>query len=250
MLSTQLMAAVTACVICVVCCGSASALEPTAPQPGKQVQQHFSLNENESMGYWVYLPEGYEPEKKYPLVIFMHGRGERGDDLTVVLKHGPPRMVQEGKQFPFILISPQLSLKHPVWVASDVLKLVDHAEASYAVDQNRIYATGLSLGGGGTWAVGLAAPDRFAALLPICGKIDPKFPSQVKAIKHVPVWAFHGDADTAVPISETIDMVEGLKAVDGNVKFTTYPGVAHDSWSRTYSNPEVYQWLLQHSLNR
>jgi len=120
--------------------------------------------------------------------------------------------------------------------------LLDEIEGSYAVDPNRIYVTGLSMGGIGTWHLATAYPQRFAAIAPICGYGNP---STVCAIRHLPVWAFHGADDEMVPLERGQATVDALRACGGNVMFTVYPGVGHDSWTQTYANPQLYTWLLQ-----
>jgi predicted peptidase len=197
--------------------------------------------------YLLYLPKDYQQEKskRWPLVLFLHGMGERGEDLNLVTRHGPPKLVEAGHEFPFLLVSPQCPPNG--WWAWDtnihaLAALLDELEHSYAVDPDRIYVTGISMGGYGTWALANAYPDRFAAIAPICGGGNP---STICAIRHMPVWTFHGDQDHAVPLRETTEIVDALRACGGNVKLTVYDGVGHDSWTQTYDNPELYMWLLE-----
>ena len=195
--------------------------------------------------YLLYLPQDYDKDagKAWPLVLFLHGSGERGTDLEAVKKHGPPKLVAEGKQFPFILVSPQCPPEQ--WWDPFVLKgLLDDVQAKYHVDPDRVYVTGLSMGGFGTWDLARHYPDKFAAIAPICGGGDPQF---VQALAHMPAWVFHGEDDPAVPIRRSEEMVDALKkAGDPEVKFTRYPGVGHDSWVKAYNDPELYEWLLSH----
>lgn len=211
-------------------------------QIGKQVQKTLSLDDEAKLGYWIYLPEDYQADKKYPLMLFLHGMGERGENRDLVLFHGPPKLIKAGEKFPFILVSPQLSLDYKRWRVQDLTKLLDHIEKEYAVDADRVYVTGLSMGGMGTWALGIAHPERFAALAPICGGGDA---SLVGKLKEVPIWTFHGTEDKAVPFSQSQAMVDTLKIAKGNVRFTVYEGVGHNSWEETYNNKELYQWLLE-----
>lgn len=195
--------------------------------------------------YLLYLPEGYEKDtkKRWPLVMFLHGIGERGDDVSRVKSIGPPAMVAEGKQFPFIMVSPQCPPDSWWGSETDVLTaLLDEIEAKYRVDKNRVYLTGLSMGGYGTWALAAAQPKRFAAIAPICGGGDPK---RAYLIKDIPMWVFHGDKDSVVPLAQSQDMVNAVKAAGGKPKFTVYPGVEHDSWTVTYNNDEFWKWLLE-----
>ena len=214
-----------------------------------QQEHHFEIQITRQIDYLLYLPKDYgigeSGAKLWPLILFLHGRGERGSDLQLVKKHGIPRIIDEEPDFPFIAVSPQCPLDS--WWGSqvEVLKaLLDSVLAKYAVDPDRVYLTGLSMGGYGAWALGIQHPEMFAAVVPICGGGEP---DAVCALKNVPVWAFHGDADTVVKISESEQMVEALQACGGDVNFTVYPGVEHDSWTQTYANPGLYEWFLSHS---
>jgi predicted peptidase len=194
------------------------------------------------LDYLVYLPKAYHEKESWPLLLFLHGAGERGDDLELVKVHGPPKLIAQGKDFPFVVVSPQCP-QDQWWQAIELTALVDEIVEKYKIDQDRIYVTGLSMGGFGTWSLAAYTPQRFAAILPICGGGETHW---TKVMAHLPVWAFHGDQDTAVPLERSEKMIEALKKNDSNPKFTIYPGVAHDSWTQTYANPEVYEWLLQH----
>ena len=175
------------------------------------------------------------------MILFLHGSGERGSDLELVKKHGPPKLVGNGKQFPFIIVSPQCPPNE--WWSPEVLgALLDDVVEKYAIDKDRIYLTGLSMGGFGTWTLALQAPDRFAAIAPICGGGNPH---RVDQLKHLPVWVFHGAKDQAVKIEKSQEMVDALTGIGGRVKFTIYPDADHDSWSQTYDDPKFYEWLLQ-----
>ena len=218
-------------------------------QQEKQTVHNFSkeIKVTVSANYLLYLPKDYsENNESYPLVLFLHGAGERGNDLEKVKVHGLPRLINEGKEFPFIVVSPQCP--EEVFWSTDVLSaLLDEIEANYRVDKNRIYVTGLSMGGNGTWSLALAEPNRFAAIAPVCGW---SVPSVACTIKHLPIWVFHGAKDDVVPISASEIMVERLKACDGNVNFTVYPEANHDSWTETYNNDELYKWFLEQSLDK
>jgi predicted peptidase len=197
--------------------------------------------------YLLYLPEGYgTDDRAWPLVLFLHGAGERGTDLELVKKHGPPKLIAEGKSFPFIMAAPQCPTGS--WWSDDILMgLLDEVEDKYRVDPARIYVTGLSMGGYATWRLAMTQPNRFAAIIPVCGGGEE---NQVCAIKHVPAWVFHGAKDPVVALRESEKLVDSLKACGGNVKFTVYPEAGHDSWTETYNNPDVYDWMLSQSLKR
>ena len=192
--------------------------------------------------FLLYLPDGYDTiNQPWPLVLFLHGSGERGNILEMVKKNGPPKLAEFGKSFPFILVSPQCP-EDQRW-STDVLDmLLDEMAARYRVDSSRIYVTGLSMGGQGTWDLAIAYPDRFAAIAPICGKVDP---GDAAKLKDIPIWVFHGAKDDVVPPEMSENMVNALKAMGSDVKFTLYPDAGHDSWTETYENPEFWEWLLE-----
>jgi predicted peptidase len=193
------------------------------------------------MGYLLYLPKDYDSQESWALVLFLHGAGERGDDLELAKKHGPPKLISEGKDFPFIVVSPQCP-KDRWWEPIELVALLDEIGKKYHVDEDRIYLTGLSMGGFGTWRLAAYAPDRFAAIAPICGGGET---SWAKYIAPLPVWAFHGAKDKGVPLERSEKMVEAIKKVGGNPNLTVYPEAEHDSWTETYNNPEFYKWLLE-----
>ena len=156
-------------------------------------------------------------------------------------------MINEGKEFPFIVVSPQCPDEY-FWNDDLLLALLDEIEENYRVDKNRIYVTGLSMGGHGTWSLALAQPNRFAAIAPVCGW---SHPVEFCKIAHIPIWIFHGAKDFVVPVSASEQMVEKLKSCGGsNVKLTIYPEANHDSWTETYNNEELYKWLLEQSLDK
>jgi len=212
--------------------------------PGKQ--REGMIEQTVRLRYLLFLPRDYEtdPNHKWPLILFLHGIGERGDDLELVKIYGIPKIVERQPDFPFVAVSPQCPDETTWWDHRLTLKaLLDGIVANYAIDATRIYLTGLSMGGYGTWSLAMAYPELFAAIAPICGGGFPEFVSQ---LKDVPVWAFHGAEDGAVKLEVGQRMVDALRACGGNVRFTVYPGVGHDSWTQTYDNPRLYEWLLQH----
>lgn len=190
--------------------------------------------------YLLYLPENYDQQEKWPLVLFLHGAGERGDDLEVVKKHGPPKLIAAGKQFPFLCVSPQCPPDR-WWDPFVLTTLLDDLESRYKVDRDRIIVTGLSMGGYGTWSLASYTPKRFAAIAPICGGGDV---GRARTIAHIPTWIFHGEKDTAVPVERSKEMAAALEKAGAHPKFTLYPEAPHDSWTETYNNPELYEWLL------
>jgi predicted peptidase len=205
------------------------------------------------LSYWLYLPQDYAANAghEWPLILFLHGAGERGDDPAMVKRNGIPRLLEQGSHLPFVVVSPQCPA-HSMWWAESlaVMALLDQVCRTHTVDANRLYLTGLSLGGYGTWHLAALYPDRFAAIAPICGGgiRFHGFPERVSLLKHVPVWAFHGAKDPSVPVEESAKMVRALEECGGEVRFTVYPEAKHDSWTETYDNPELYEWFLSHSL--
>jgi predicted peptidase len=199
------------------------------------------------LNYLLFLPQGYgaDPEKKWPLILFLHGMGERGDDLELVKIHGIPKIVEQGQDLKFIALSPQCP-DSSFWTAeTDALDaLLDEVVRQYAADTARIYLTGLSMGGYGTWHLAVAYPDRFAAIAPICGGGPVQ---KACRLEDVPVWAFHGAKDPVVSVEESTKMVNALKECGADVKFTVYPDAEHDAWTETYDNPELYEWFLKHT---
>lgn len=214
----------------------------------KQISKTFigKYEKPVKLNYLIYLPKDYEQKEKHPLMLFLHGAGERGDNLDLVKVHGPAKLVEQGKDFPFIIVSPQCPVNKR-WEPADLIALLDFIISNYKVDENRIYVTGLSMGGNGTWKLAAEIPDRLAAIIPICGWGDP-FAAMMMG--KLPVWVFHGAKDVVVPISSSEEMVETIKRAGGNVKFTVYPEANHDSWTETYNNPEIYEWLLSQSLDK
>jgi len=191
--------------------------------------------------YLLYLPDGYGAgDRQWPLLVFLHGAGERGEDLDLVKLHGPPKIVENRKDFPFVVLSPQCP-KDSWWSPPLVKALIDGVIEKYRVDRTRIYLTGLSMGGFGTWSLASDYPDLFAALLPICGGGDP---TKAERLKEIPAWIFHGARDPVVPVHRSTEMKDALQACGADVTLTVYPNVGHNSWTRTYENEEVYDWLL------
>jgi predicted peptidase len=193
------------------------------------------------MDYLLFVPKDYDKKEAWPLMLFLHGAGERGDNLDLVKVHGPPKIVETNKDFPFVLVSPQCKPDR-WWQPTELTALLDEIVAKYKIDEDRIYVTGLSMGGFGTWALAAYTPHRFAAIVPICGGGEPY---RTKVYSHVPVWAFHGGKDPVVPTQRSQEMVDALKKQGGDARLTIYPEAGHDSWTETYDNPELYQWLLQ-----
>jgi predicted peptidase len=200
--------------------------------------------------YLLFLPERYDSNgrQRWPLLLFLHGSGERGSSLSKVAAHGPPRIVKKKPEFPFVLISPQCPAGE-CWSNEMLLPLLDHVRERYNIDPGRIYLTGLSMGGYGVWNLATAVPEKFAAIAPVCGGGDLlpivlAEPRKLRALRGLSVWAFHGEKDPVVPLQEAERMIFALRKVGNAAKLTVYPGVEHDCWTETYSNPALYKWFL------
>jgi len=232
-----------------------SKMVPHNPPPN-QMAKHLRLKKKESLevNYLLFLPEGYDTksQKRWPLILFLHGSGERGTNVWKVATHGPPKNVTAKSDFPFIVVSPQCP-EGQIWSNDKLLPLLDEILRTHAVDKSRIYLTGLSMGGYGTWSLGLSHPELFAAIVPICGGgefISPFLSSHDKpeALRSLGIWAFHGAKDPVVPLAESERMVTLAKKLGvKDAQLTVYPEAGHDSWTETYKNPELYQWLLEHN---
>ena len=243
--------------VAVILFGSSFTLAQEQPPAPNSVEQPKSfkqiLKKQVGADYLLFLPKDYRSDRSrsWPLILFLHGAGERGTNIWLVAKHGPPKMVAAKPDFPFIVVSPQCPAGR-IWDPDVVMALLDQVIKKCRVDRAKIYLTGLSMGGYGTWDIGLTYPERFAALVPICGGGDPFVfrlydKSRLEAVKTLPIWAFHGAKDSTVKLAESEKMVEAVKRVGGDVKLTVYPDAGHDSWTQTYNDPELYDWLLQHS---
>jgi len=229
----------------------ASAAEPT---PGKQVAASTTVKVADDAGqerevtlrYWLFVPAGYAADeaKKWPLLLFLHGGGERGDDLELIKKHGPPKFLEGKSDFPCVTIAPQCPTGER-WKAAELARLVESVAGTLRIDRQRIYVTGLSLGGAGTWALLAEHPGLFAAAVPICGRGDV---SKVEKIAQTPVWATVGGKDSPATVQANEEMAAALKKAGGKVEFTLYPDLPHDCWTATYDEPKVWEWLFRQKL--
>jgi len=226
-------------------------------------QQVFKTTPTSVIGYYEYVPQDYNANSnKYPVVIFLHGIGERcpntkdiatlSSSIYMVAKCGPPKYVKNGTQFPFILISPQLKNNYGDWPPNYVMEVINYVKTYLRIDERRIYLTGMSLGGGGAWYTAQDYAKVFAALAPVCGSRNLTSKAINIANEDMPVWAFHGDKDTVVPYMRTVNMVNAINVCKPNplAKLTIYPGVAHNAWDYAYRpdhtlhNPNVYEWMM------
>jgi predicted peptidase len=224
--------------------------------PGQQARRlDTTITKQVSLQYLLFLPQDYRQNesRKWPLMIFLHGAGERGTNIDLVTVHGPPKIVKEKPDFPFVVISPQCP-PGQTWDIEALDALLDHALKEYAVDPERVYLTGLSMGGYGSWSWVTARPERFAAVVPICGGGDPirirlASGQRREHLAKLPVWAFHGGQDRVVAVRESERMIDAFHGLGNEAKLTIYPEAGHDSWTETYANPALYEWLLSHRRN-
>ncbi|MGC6425845.1 MAG: alpha/beta hydrolase-fold protein [Akkermansiaceae bacterium] len=214
-------------------------------EPGTQIETVLKFENKASIPYLQYLPKDFDPkgDRKFPLILFLHGRGESNGPLGIVKKWGPPKIADQ-KGLPYIVISPQCPRSS--WWSNDdqqelLIKLLAYVKKEFPVDEDRVYLTGLSMGGFGSWELASRKPEEFAAVVPICGGGNPQNASK---LVDLPIWNWHGDQDKVVPLSKSTEMVEAVKKAGGKkIKFTVLAGVGHNSWSPAYGEPKIWEWL-------
>lgn len=209
---------------------------------------HARVTRDVSARYLVYTPKGFSSSdgSKWPLLLFLHGAGERGDSLKQVLVNGPPKLTStaQWREYPFVVVSPQ-ARTDSIWSNLALDALIDDVVKKYAIDPDRIYLTGLSMGGYGVWQMAMEFPRRFAAIVPVSSG---GVPSGACALKHLSIWAFHGAKDDIVPLDRSqqiIDRIRNCPARTGDVRMTVYPEATHDAWTRAYNDSTMYKWLLE-----
>ena len=215
------------------------------PHPGEQ--RAVLSPKDAAYPYWLFLPEAAKARgKAMPLLIFLHGSGERGTDMEKVKVHGPPKLVLTRPDFPFVTVSPLLETDGD-WDVVKLEAMLAQVRRKMRIDPEQIYLTGLSRGGHATWRWATQHPGLFAAIVPISGKGNP---ADACKLSGTPVWAFHGVLDTVVPMAGSSEMVSAVTACGGKAKATAtlYPDAGHDAWTRTYNDPALYEWLLQQKL--
>ncbi len=227
--------------------GCVSVHKEVSTVPAKGISTGF-LNKTMSVDgherkYVVYVPSDYDPAKRYPLIVFLHGMGERGDDGLLQSEVGIGRAIRlKADLYPCIVVMPQCP-KDKLWVTATkhIETAMQRTESEYRIDKKRVYLTGLSMGGFGSWFYGAQHPDQFAAVMPICGGGKT---SDAAQLAKLPIWAFHGGADHTVNPKASKEMVEAVKQAGGNIQYTEYPGVDHNSWDQTYTDARVVEWLF------
>jgi predicted peptidase len=214
----------------------------TANQRSPLEARRASVRVTFTYRYLLALPRGYAKSKtkRWPFVVFLHGRGERGNDLELVKRHGLPKLIAEGREFPFVTIAPHCP-DDEWWNYPALEAFIDDAVKRYRCDPTRIYLTGLSMGGFATWALAQHRPSHYAAILPICGGGEVR---QAAGLRDLSVWAFHGARDEVIPLERSQEMIAAIKAAGGKPRLTVYPKAGHDAWTKTYANEKIYSWLL------
>jgi predicted peptidase len=197
--------------------------------------------------YLLFIPAGYNAStsERWPLLIFLHGSGERGTNLDLIKNHGPPQIADHDPAFPFVVISPQLPAaanEDDLWPIPALDALADHALRTLRIDPSRVYVTGLSLGGMASWAWAAAEPQRFAAIAPVSADADVR---TACSLKDTPIWDFHGDRDDVLDPKGDFAMVEAVRACGGHPRLTIYPDTGHSAWEGAYADPALWLWLLE-----
>jgi predicted peptidase len=236
-----------------------SAGKPTSTQDPKNtgfITKTFKNADESESQYWVFVPHDYDGKKEYPVILFLHGAGATKSDRIkppkLPIEYGIATAIKEQeKTFPFIVVIPRAEaparLAYTTWRADSpnakrALAILDEVMQAYKTDSKRVYLTGLSMGGGGTWSLAAAHPERWAAIVPICGQGDTK---TAEKFKDIPCWCFHGDKDESIKVEASREMIAALKKTGGSPKYTEYPGIGHNSWDKTYATKELWTWLME-----
>jgi predicted peptidase len=230
------------------------ALLPTIAVDSLQPGQHphtFQSSSGIEVRFLLYLPKNYDPHQKWPLILFLHGRGERGTNIDLIKAQPLPKLLETQSSFPFIVVSPQVSSGDWSNYIDPVDELLTHLEATLPIDSSRLYLTGLSMGGFGVWDYALRYPDRFTAIAPIAGGYmyeSGQVPKDICKLNKLPIWVFHGGADTVIEPYHSQVLVDALMACGSDVKFTLYPNAEHEiAWINAYNDPALYEWFLAHT---
>ena len=214
-------------------------------QAGQQTAAHIQLKltdtDRTDVDYFVYVPENYSSATKWPLLLFLHGAEERGADIKQVLTAGPPAYLARGKRLPMIVVSPQCHAGK-AWSSQTLLALLDHLTAKYSLDTDRVFVSGYSLGAYGCWNLACAAPDRFAAIVPVAGGGNAELASRLTKL---PIWAFHGARDKTVPVEASQRMIEAIRDQGGAPQLTVYEDESHATANSAFFRDDLYAWLLE-----
>lgn len=219
------------------------------PLKSQELRKEFSaeVKQNVSLNYILDLPK--DTTKPFPLILFLHGAGERGTDLDKVKAHSPftyKNLIKED----VAILAPQCP-ENQYWDTTAVYELLQYILKNYNVDKTRVYLTGLSMGGWGTWKLADEHPELFAAVAPVCGPMNrPTLSRACMQLKDKPIWIFHGALDDIVPLENSTTMYKTLKSCDANVHYTIFENDNHNSWDSAYSNPKLYEWMFAQKLSK
>ncbi|RJP19035.1 MAG: phospholipase [Candidatus Omnitrophota bacterium] len=220
----------------------APTLPPQTPHP-TPIPSGSVIAGRATYNYLCFLPYEYDKkEKSWPLILFLHGQRDK-EDLNMLVNFGPIAFALSQEKFPFIIVAPTTGRG---WNMRQLNGLLNVIERRYTIDSNRVYLTGMSMGGHATWLLAGAYPDRFAAIAPVCGAGEPRRIG--RRMRRIAVWMFHGDRDEVVPVDRGLEMAYAMEKIGAEVSTTIYPNTGHDSWSKTYANPHLYMWFLKHQL--
>ncbi len=222
-------------------------LAPLPAQAARQTEEQMSSPGRYSYHYLLYLPPGYDGQsgERWPLLIMLHGSGAVGSDTTLMSLAGPGLRIEQGGDFPAVVVSPQSTVYY--WDPAQLEAFIEDLLARYRLDADRVCLTGMSMGGFGTWNLATAYPDTFAAIVPVCGGGAPNLAAR---LRDVPVWAFHGALDGTVAVAQSQQMVDAVLDAGGDARLTIYPDVGHDSWVRAYADPATYAWMFAQNRSR
>ncbi|NBL64240.1 prolyl oligopeptidase family serine peptidase [Flavobacterium sp. NST-5] len=213
----------------------------------KQISGNFKveISQKKELQYALHLPEDLKSKK--PLIVFLHGSGEKGSDIEKVKVHGPFKYLKTNNIDSYVL-APQCP-ENEYWDSETLYKLIQKIQKEYKIDESRIYLTGLSMGGWGAWNLAFAHPEMFACLVPICGFVDRVPMIENCKIQNMPIRMYHGLLDDVVDVNYSIEIYRKLQKCNKNITFTIFDDANHDSWTRVYDNPEIYNWMLQQRKN-
>lgn len=206
-----------------------------------------SVRKDLKMNYLLAVPEDLKEDEKLPLIVFLHGAGERGTDPQKIKVHGVPRMIDNGLPVRAIVLAPQVPDEYQVWnsMREEAIELIRLIRDTMPVDSDRVTLTGISMGGYGTWEIGICMNSELAAIAPVCGG---GMPWRVGCLKNMPIRAYHGDKDDLVPLSATMEMVDKLIACGGHPECYILHNVAHNSWDFAYYHTDLVEWLASKNL--
>lgn len=231
--------------VLVVCIGMMTTMPVSSAEDARGFLAKTVRVNDKEFRYVVYVPTVYEHGKPMPAIVFLNGKGECGTDGWRQVFHFGSAIMLDAARWPFIVMFPQKQSPDTQWEDEEsmVMAVIEKTRREYSLDEARLYLTGLSQGGHGTWAIAAKHPDLFAAIAPICGYGEKWM---AEKLARMPVWCFHGDADTTVPVERSLEMVQWLKEVGNSPKLTIYPGVGHNSWDKAYREENLGAWFLQH----